>query len=183
MKRPLTVYWTVIGGVVLLCARLTAAEKPDFLPPPADKVLQTLKRSHPRLIVDDAELARIKRLTQSDPLAGKIYRAGKEDTDAILKAKPSLYEIPDGRRLLSVSRRVVDRVRATALVYRMTGDVRYAERAWASWTRRRSFATGTRRIFWTRRDDPCLCHRLRLAVFPLDEAQRKTLREAIVRLG
>ena len=35
----------------------------------------------------ERELARIKRLTQSDPLAAKIYRSVKEDADKILKAR------------------------------------------------------------------------------------------------
>ena len=156
----------------------------DFSAPPAEKILQTLKRSHPRLIVDDAELARIKRLTQSDPLAGKIYRAVKQDADKILKEKPSIYEIPDGRRLLSVSRRVVDRVRTTALVYRMEGDIRYAERAWAELEAAAKFSNWNPSHFL---DTAEMTHAFAIGYDWLHsrwtEAQRQTLREAIVRLG
>lgn len=48
----------------------------------------------------------------------------------ILKQPPSKYEIPDGKRLLATSRRVLDRVRTLGLLHRLAGEARFAERAW-----------------------------------------------------
>ena len=63
-------------------------------------------------------------------LPARIYAEVKKSADKILAAPVSKYEKPDGRRLLSVSRRVLDRVRTLALVHRLEGDPRYADRAW-----------------------------------------------------
>ena len=47
-----------------------------------------------------------------------------------MAAEPVRYEIPDGLRLLSVSRRVLERVRTLALVGLLDGDPVYRERCW-----------------------------------------------------
>jgi hypothetical protein len=58
-------------------------------------------------------------------LPAKIYGEVKKSADAMLGAPVSKYEKPDGKRLLGVSRRVLDRVRTLALVYRLENDPRH----------------------------------------------------------
>ena len=48
----------------------------------------------------------------------------------MLSQAPSKYEIPDGLRLLSTSRRVLNRIQSLGLVYQVERDKRMAERAW-----------------------------------------------------
>ena len=101
-----------------------------FTPPPADQILKTLKPGHPRLIIDHTTVPHIRDLIATDTVAARCYRRVKRSANRTLKQAPSEYKIPDGRRLLSVSRRVKERVRTLAFVYLMEGDRRYVDRAW-----------------------------------------------------
>ena len=107
-----------------------AAEK-EIAMPPAGEILKTLKPIHPRLIIDEGTVARVKKLVAGDPNAARWYESIKANANKILGEAPSKYEIPDGKRLLSVSRRVKERVQALAFVFLMEGDQRRVERAWA----------------------------------------------------
>ncbi len=91
----------------------------------------TLKPGHPRLMMDANTLARIKKQIDQDTVAAKTYRRIRREVKETLAKKPSEYSIPDGRRLLSTSRRVKERVRQLAFVYLMEGEKPYLERAWA----------------------------------------------------
>ena len=102
-----------------------------FTPPDRDRILTTLKPDHPRLMIDANTIARIKEQIARDTVAAKIYRRVKRDTREILTQKPSEYSIPDGRRLLSTSRRVKERVRQLAFLYLIEGGKSYLYRAWA----------------------------------------------------
>lgn len=82
-------------------------------------------------MVVPASFDAIKAAVAGGGLPERIYRDVKKSADKTLAAAVSIYEKPDGRRLLSVSRRVQDRVRELALVHRITGEERYAKRAWA----------------------------------------------------
>ena len=72
--------------------------------PTGEQMLATLKSEHPRLIINDQTADRVRAILKTDPHAPKWYEQLKTATDAILEVPPSHYEIPDGRRLLSVSR-------------------------------------------------------------------------------
>lgn len=97
--------------------------------PPAEAILARLDRPHPRLLARAADFDRLQRTTGQDSTQ-KAWRAHlQQRADTLLTEAPSTYEIPDGLRLLSTSRRVVDRVYTLALIFRLTGERRYAERA------------------------------------------------------
>jgi len=101
-------------------------------PPPADRILETLKQGHPRLMIDDDLLTRVKADITGDQVAARIYEAVKGQAEDILSQPPSEYEIPDGRRLLGVSRRVKERVRALMFVHLLgDGGQEYVDRVWA----------------------------------------------------
>lgn len=106
---------------------LRAAEVPV---PPADEILSTLKREHPRLLVSDEDLQRLHRRVQENATLKAWHAELAGRGRRILDQAPSQYEIPDGLRLLATSRRVLDRVYTLALLYRLDADPRYAERAW-----------------------------------------------------
>ncbi len=149
-----------------------------------DRILDTLKPSHPRLMLDDAVLARVRRTIEADPHAMRCYKQIVTDADEILAQPPSHYEIPDGRRLLSVSRRVKERVRTMAFVYLMEGGTAYRERIWAEVEAAAGFADWNPSHFL---DTAEMTHALALAYDWLygewSAAQRQTMVEAVVHLG
>ncbi len=119
----------LIFSILLMLGTLIHAA--EFTPPSPDQILKTLKKDHPRLIIDNQTIPRIKTMIAQDTVAADIYRRIKRQADQYLKQDPSIYEIPDGRRLLSVSRRVKERVRTLALIYLLDGGQQYVDRVWA----------------------------------------------------
>jgi hypothetical protein len=99
--------------------------------PPPDRILATLRPAHPRIMADAAAFAALKASVAKGGLPATLYAEVKKQADKALGEKPSVYEKPDGKRLLTVSRRVAERVAALAVVARFEGDPRYVARAWA----------------------------------------------------
>jgi hypothetical protein len=149
-----------------------------------DQILTTLKPAHPRLIVDADTLARVQSLIQEHPHARRWYAHIRSEADGVLDQPPSEYEIPDGRRLLSVSRRVKERVRTLGLVYLLEGDGRYRDRLWTEVEAAAAFKDWNPSHFL---DTAEMTHALAIAYDWLygewSEAQRQVLREAMVTLG
>ncbi|MBQ9085046.1 MAG: heparinase II/III family protein [Clostridia bacterium] len=85
-------------------------------------------KQHPRIMMSEADFARIP--TSADPIDIYAMKKFVKDADALLEKELLKYEIPDGIRLLSVSRAMLDRTFRLGLAYRTTGDRRYADRLW-----------------------------------------------------
>ena len=170
-------------AAVLAAARAGAAEA-TFAPPSAADVLKTLKPGHPRLLIDGETVARVRKLVEADPVAAAAYRQVKAEADKVLGQPASKYEIPDGRRLLRVSRRVKERVRTLAFIFLAEGGRKYVDRAWAELEAAAKFKDWNPAHFL---DTAEMTHALALGYDWLHEQwtpdQRRTLREAIVRLG
>src|SRR4051812_36864736 len=90
-------------------------------------VLNKLKHGHPRLLVLDEDLARVKQDIGRDLTAKAYFEQLKSTGDAMLKAPPAT-RVLIGPRLLTVSRQVVTRTSTLGALYRLTGDRRYADR-------------------------------------------------------
>jgi len=116
-------------GLTLFCLHLAHAAD-SFTPPTAEAILRTLKQEHPRLLIGPKTAEELKALIAKDKVAARIYASIERSADKTLNEKPSKYELPDGRRLLLVSGRVLDRVESLAFACRMTGKKEYVERAW-----------------------------------------------------
>ncbi len=86
-------------------------------------------RNHPRVLMRPSDFARIK-ANEEDPAVALALKALKESCDKILPEECTQFAIPDGVRLLAASRKVLGRVRALALYYKLYGDQTYAERAY-----------------------------------------------------
>lgn len=91
-------------------------------------VLSTLDAGHPRLMLKDNALGRLKASYSEDEALQKCWRDVREDAEECLARKPLVYR-KVGPRLLSVSRDCLRRIYALALAYRWTGDERYAAKA------------------------------------------------------
>lgn len=91
--------------------------------------LATLRSGHPRLIVLDSDLERVKKLTATDPLARK-YRENLTAAGEKLLADPKTVEYKlIGPRLLDQSRKCLERVYTLAALWRLDGEAKWAERA------------------------------------------------------
>ncbi|MBR2461123.1 MAG: heparinase II/III family protein [Clostridia bacterium] len=95
----------------------------------SDVIKHNGKKGHPRIMLKAEDFQRIAAKNHI------IYDAGYKNTvalaDRLMDEKPLEYRIPDGIRLLSVSRAVLDRVSALGLAYRLTGEEKYAARCYA----------------------------------------------------
>ncbi len=127
---------TTLGRLALLgliaFASSPAAETTGGGPPTApapDQILARLKPGHPRLLVSRADLLQLTQRVREDASLRDWHSRLRERGRRLLGEPPSRYEIPDGLRLLSVSRRVVDRIYTLALLYHLDGDPAYARRA------------------------------------------------------
>jgi hypothetical protein len=120
----------LLFGISVLPMAGSEAAKPVVAIPSATNIFDHLKPAHPRLLATADDLAQLKQRIAADPELeswhGKLQAQARE----ILSQPSSRYEIPDGLRLLATSRRVVQRVYTLALLKRLDGDPRYAERAW-----------------------------------------------------
>jgi Heparinase II/III-like protein/Domain of unknown function (DUF4962) len=94
----------------------------------AGNMLNTLRPGHPRLLVLDADLARIRDIIATDPVARQWHEQLQRDAGKMLKEKPIERKLI-GPRLLDKSRKALQRISTLAGLYRLDGDKRFAERA------------------------------------------------------
>ena len=133
MNRPTAV--RVLGLLALAlgcaCPAAPAPEPPPLIATPAAaEILARLKPGHPRLLAGPAEFAALKETVAREGTLKTWYGAVRAAGVKMLSEAPSKYEIPDGLRLLATSRRVLQRTRTLALIYRVEGDRRFLDRAW-----------------------------------------------------
>jgi len=98
--------------------------------PAPNDFLAKLRRNHPRLILLDEDLPRVKKFVSDDPLGQAWYANVKRRAESLYRRPVRRYELPDGRRLLSVSRDVCDRLYHWGFMYRMTHERKWLDRAW-----------------------------------------------------
>lgn len=131
LTKQLSLVALVLSASLVVEAAGKGPVKENALPvPPPEKILATLRTSHPRIMVDAKTFDAVKVAVEKGGLSARLYGSVKKSADKTLTAPVSIYEIPDGKRLLSVSRRVLERVSELALVARVERDPRYVERAW-----------------------------------------------------
>jgi hypothetical protein len=114
----------------LLTLTSTVTSAPSLTIPPIDSVLSTISPTHPRLLLPAGGFAAVRAKVQGDTVCLRWYNRVKQNADGYLTAAVSIYEKPDGLRLLDVCRRVLQRVTTLAFVYQVSGDTTYARRAW-----------------------------------------------------
>ena len=92
-------------------------------------VLSTLRRGHPRLFLTKERMAEMRAALRTDPEMKRLFDRILRAADRTMGEEPVEFKLV-GPRLLSVSRRCLDRVSTLGLVYTVTGDRKYADRAW-----------------------------------------------------
>lgn len=122
----------LLAGLLLLAPLAAQEEDP----------LRGLAKGHPRLIATPAAIAAAKARRARDPGFDRVVTAALADAEAQLALPTTAHAIPDGKRLLDASRRVVDIVQTQGMAWLLTGDPRFSERgarelegaaAWKDW--------------------------------------------------
>jgi hypothetical protein len=175
--------WCILLALVLqadtLAQEVAAPEGPQ-----AVELLRRLKPKHPRLLVDEAGFQRLGERIKTDATLQAWDEAVRREADKLLKAPLPEHVLPDGVRLLSTSRTVLHRSYTLALMYRLHGDRRYADRLWQELDTVAAFPDFNPKHFL---DTAEMTHALGIAYDWLfdtwTDAQRATIREAIVRHG
>lgn len=123
----------------LACTRLVALTLLSLLAgqgalavtvPDADAILTTLRPTHPRLLLTKEGLDGLRRRVQTNDRLKRWVNRLRRDAAKTLTAPPSQYVIPDGKRLLATSRRVLNRVSELALLANLDDKAEYVNRAW-----------------------------------------------------
>lgn len=92
----------------------------------ADTILNTLQRSHPRLILTNERVDEMKTLAENDELFAKGLSDVLSKAKETLKKPPLVHKLV-GPRLLSVSRECLDRVYTLGVAWRMTDERLFAD--------------------------------------------------------
>ncbi len=167
-----------------LCLTIAAALSLAAQPRAETNLLATLRRDHPRLLVKPGEFEQLKEAIAHDPQLQQWQAALRQKADKVLREPPSRYEIPDGKRLLATSRRVLTRVQLLAWMYRTEGGRPYAERAWRELETAAGFKDWNPSHFL---DTAEMTHAFAIGYDWLYDvwtpAQRATLRTAIIEKG
>ena len=118
---------TFLFRTCLLC--LAALQLMGTALPAADTVvLPEPIPAHPRLLVSNEDWERLRKQVKSDPVSARLFLSLEKAAKQILLDPPATREMV-GRRLLATSRLVLQRISTLALVYQVTGEKAYAERA------------------------------------------------------
>jgi len=115
-----------LATVLLCCHPALALEEKAVIEPSV--VLATLDRNHPRLMLKDKDLERLKELHKKDKALQEYVRDVLKSADAYSQ-KPMLTYEKIGPRLLHVSRECLNRIYALGLAWRWTGEQKYAAKA------------------------------------------------------
>ncbi|MBI4976201.1 MAG: heparinase II/III family protein [Spirochaetes bacterium] len=156
-----------------------------LIPPPSREALMALvRKNHPRMLITDADVARIKKDLAGNETAKKSYTMLKSRADKALGEATSKYETPDGLRLLTTSRRVLGRAYTLGMMYLLDGDAKYKERLWAELEEAGKFKDWNPRHYL---DTAEMMHAFGVAYDWLYNAwsddEKKFIRNAIVNLG
>jgi len=117
--------------VFSLCVSSYAGTEPAFRDIPMEEVQAAFNHPippHPRLFITNQQVTEIQTKLKSQPPLQVFYQAMLTKADDILEQSP-VKRVKTGRRLLSVSRRCLDRVIHLSAAYRFTGKQSYLRRA------------------------------------------------------
>lgn len=174
----------VIAALVVPVAGGASAQSEPLPTPEAGVMLANLRPAHPRLLASSNDFIRLRAQVRSDATLRGWHDTMRRHATKLLKEPPSKYEIPDGLRLLSTSRRVLDRVYTLALCFRIGGDPLYAQRAWAELEAAAAFPDWNPKHFL---DTAEMTHAFAIGYDWLYDvwtpSQREELRRAIVEKG
>ena len=112
-----------------LCAQTPPAQtSPAQTTQPETDPLRNLRANHPRLILLDPDLDKLRATVHDVPLAKRLFSDLEKECDRLLSIPPIEYKF-NGNRLQTQTRRAIDRITTLALMYRLTGRDPWLRRA------------------------------------------------------
>ena len=121
--------YVLVTAALVVPASLRAARCEERTTPATRPgVLSALRTAHPRLIILDDDLARARKLIETDAGAREIRDELQRAAETVLEEPPVVHKLI-GPRLLQQSRLCLSRIYTLATIYRLTGDARFAKRA------------------------------------------------------
>ncbi len=123
----------LLGVAVAACSLSGAKTSNNSLPETARAEIATAvaaaaQKPHPRLFADEAGFAALRARAETDADVKRGVDYVRAHADDILPSKPATRAM-EGRRLLGVSRRVLERINTLALAYRLFGNRAHLDRA------------------------------------------------------
>src|SRR5689334_3440260 len=115
MKRIPIMVSGIIAWAMGAAPVVPADSSPNVPIPPAAEIVSKLRPEHPRLLARAQDFRGLRERINGSVQLKSWHQSLRGSADRILAAKPSKYEIPDGLRLLSTSRRVVDRMQTLGM--------------------------------------------------------------------
>ena len=98
--------------------------------PKRSEVLKGLRPEHPRIFARADDFKALAERCRTEPRLGRWRMTLFSDAEKLLTRPPVEYEIPDGKRLLAVSRAAKERLLLLGMAYQLSGEQRFADRAW-----------------------------------------------------
>ena len=167
--------WLIV--VLLATPRFVHAQ------PAPENPLKSLRPGHPRLFWDSDEVGRVRVLVKSDGQMKRWAEAVRGEAERILDTKPVEHKLV-GPRMLAQSRLALQRISTLAGMYLIDGDERFAQRAKLEMLTAADFPDWNPSHFL---DTAEMTNALAIGYDwlydQLTPDERKTVREAIVRLG
>ncbi len=136
----------ISGGMVLISDEVFTADESidiqklnDFAlyeRPDAEKIIADYEASpnkglHPRVMADKLDFDRIRNTMQTDKTVERWVKGIISSADGYLaNTEPLIYELRDGVRLWYVSQDMIAHMLPLGFAYQITGDQKYADRAW-----------------------------------------------------
>ena len=121
-------YTASVGSIFDSMTREDAlSERPDATQIEAD---YTADGVHPRLMATAADFAALREKIKTNPDKAMWYRWLILRADALLGAATLKYELRDGVRLMYVSSALEERMVTLGMAYQLTGDKKYADKAY-----------------------------------------------------
>jgi len=165
--------------LLLLLSATTLAATPT-----ASEIIDKIKPTHPRLIASQEAFDSLKSEIARDPWLKQRYAYLHDAADKMLTQPSSIYILPDGVRLLSVSRTVLERASILSIVWHVEKEAKYKDRLWAEMAAISNFGD------WHPKHFLDTAEMTAAAGIGYDwmydqwtPEQRKTLRDAIAKLG
>lgn len=103
--------------------------------PKGNEIIAEVKKQnpgnkHPRIYADDAKMEEIKKNISEIPLLQEWLAGLQKTADAYLNIKPGVYNKYDGIRILNITQDARRRIELLSFFYRVTGEEKYADRAY-----------------------------------------------------
>ena len=172
----------LVVAAVIWASAAPAAQAVDA--PGAQDILKTLRKGHPRVLLTPESLAALRAEVQPGGPRHEVFQGVRRAADGLLREKRTVEYKIVGPRLLTQSRRCLDRVQTLALVHLVTGEAKYAERAWKELEAAAAFKDWNPSHFLDTAEMSCAFGIGYDWLYAwMDEAKRRTVREALLEKG